>query len=439
MSILFYSASGTQEIGGIDSYTKLMLHMDSGDASDSQHVVNSFGDPVFDNSNKKFNSSVAFDGNGDYLIVPSDASLVFGSSDFTIDFWYRSSAPSNSTAFMCKRSSVAHYRSFILAISSEGKLAVIMDSGSVGPWEINSSGPTPITANVWHHIALVRNGTSVKAYLDGSEEVSETFSGSLSDDGAALRIGSDADVNFLLGNMDEIRISDTARWTSDFSGSLPTEEYTSDANTVLLMHVDGDVSDSDHDIIMASSPGWDAGNYKFPTSSVYFDNADYLAIADHEDWNLGSEDFTIDFWMRLPVLPSTQYFGLFGQRYNFDNACSISAVYQDVGGNAIGLAFNNYAVNHQFSWTPTINTWYHIAWVRNGNDLYLFIDGDLKDTADVTGLTVADSGQQLTIGNLFAAGLGIYPLNGWMDEFRWSKGTARWTSNFIPKTGPYTT
>ena len=43
---------------------------------------------------------------------------------------------------------------------------------------------------------------------------------------------------------------------------------------------------------------------KFGSSAIYFDgNGDYLSIPDSEDWNFGSGDFTIDFWVRFDSWP----------------------------------------------------------------------------------------------------------------------------------------
>jgi hypothetical protein len=41
--------------------------------------------------------------------------------------------------------------------------------------------------------------------------------------------------------LDEMRISNTARWTSNFTPA--TSAYTTDANTKLLVHGDGNVTD----------------------------------------------------------------------------------------------------------------------------------------------------------------------------------------------------
>ena len=85
--ILFYNpVPPPTSIGGIDEYTKLMLHMD-GDKTAS-HAVTLNGSPiVFSGTTKKFVGSAYFDGTGDNLSIPTAADWNFGSADFTIDFW----------------------------------------------------------------------------------------------------------------------------------------------------------------------------------------------------------------------------------------------------------------------------------------------------------------------------------------------------------------
>jgi hypothetical protein len=78
--------------------------------------------------------------------------------------------------------------------------------------------------------------------------------------------------------------------------------------------------------------------------------------------------------------------------------------------------------------------WHHFAGVRNGNTLYLFLDGVSQGTRDVTGVTVNNSSQKMVIGRM--GGYHQYT-NGWIDEFRFSKGIARWTSNFTLPASEY--
>jgi hypothetical protein len=84
----------------------------------------------------------------------------------------------------------------------------------------------------------------------------------------------------------------------------------------------------------------------------------------------------------------------------------------------------------------TTNIWYHIALVRSGNNFLIFQNGSQVGSTVVDSDAVPDFAYPLEIGRYGGLSAGQY-LNGWLDEFRVSKGVARWTSNFTPPAAPY--
>ena len=117
-------------------------------------------------------------------------------------------------------------------------------SGS--PNNLQVDGSINVSDNTWHHSAFVRNGDVYTLYADG--QVSGTFSGSgyimpsvALESNALLYIGTVrpnvGGPGEYAGYMDEIRISNTARYTGAFTPS--TTAFTTDGNTLLLMHGDG--------------------------------------------------------------------------------------------------------------------------------------------------------------------------------------------------------
>jgi hypothetical protein len=94
------------------------------------------------------------------------------------------------------------------------------------------------------------------------------------------------------------------------------------------------------------------------------------------------------------------------------------------------LNANDYSVNAA---SLAVNTWYHVAFVRSGSSLYIFQNGVQAGTTG-NAFAMRDCATTLKIGYL---GTGATYLNGWLDEFRISKGVARWTSNLTPSTSVY--
>jgi len=85
--------------------------------------------------------------------------------------------------------------------------------------------------------------------------------------------------------------------------------------------------------------------------------------------------------------------------------------------------------------TITDTNLHHIALVRYGNTATQYIDGVADGTGDVTGLTLNNSANKWGIGRAGEYASNIF--DGWVDEHRFSKGIARWTTNFTPPTVAY--
>jgi hypothetical protein len=422
-------------MAGIDTYTKLCLHMD-GDQSDSNHTVTVSGNPILNSTTKKFGaSSVYFDGSGDYLTIPDHGDWDFGSGDFTIDFW--ANHPVSSTNID------PYYFSFGAALAMvfypmdhaisdrRGKIRVHTDSAGVDFYTSSSGIQTG-----WHHIAFVveASGTAT-LYYDGQNSGADTRTSpfSVSDLITIGGYGETSDSNWGYdGYIDELRISNTARWTENFDDALPTSAYTSDANTKLLLHFDGDESYLGHEITFNGNPQMNATTTKFD-GAYYFDGTgDYLEIADSEDWNFGTGDFTIDFWIWRDGAQSSvagivqQWTGTDGKRawqLKFSGDNYLTAFISDDG-------LYDAAENITDSVALADQTWIHVALVRVGSTVTLYKDGNSVGTLEQD--TVFNVDQVVWVGRNGA----IY-FKGYLDELRVSKGIARWTENFTPPTEPY--
>ncbi len=174
-----------------------------------------------------------------------------------------------------------------------------------------------------------------------------------------------------------------------------------------------------------SQTGW--GNY--------FGGSDYLSIANSANLNLGSSNFTIEFWIYAPS--ATNPYGIISK----GNASSISTESWSVEWtNTTGtLGFGSGAFNGWASpivtGTVTLNAWNHVAVVRNGTTHTLYINGTSASTATAS-YTVTSSGS-LYIGTGWYAPSSRY-FTGHISNARIVIGTAVYTSNFTPSTTPLT-
>ena len=179
---------------------------------------------------------------------------------------------------------------------------------------------------------------------------------------------------------------------------------------------------------------------KWGKTSLYFDGSDDWAYClPHADWNFGTGNFTIDLWARWTALQHSLLVTCGGYGAISANYIGWSLIY--LHGSPGNLDFINFdsptTTNIGFigSWTPTVNTWYHIAVTRSGNDFKIYVDGAIIGSGTDTDTCSYDT-RYLEIGKTYDSG---YFFPGYMDEIRISKGVARWNADFsgaLP-TAPY--
>ena len=131
------------------------------------------------------NGSVFFDGTGDKLSVPNSADVRLGSNDFTIEAWVKFGNVSGYwDAIMGMWDASNTRRTFAFqrykdvggADDAKLYLYVSTDGGSTN-WA-NANGGN-LTANVWHHVAGVRDGNTLRIYQNGVEVGNASYSGTI--------------------------------------------------------------------------------------------------------------------------------------------------------------------------------------------------------------------------------------------------------------------
>ncbi len=241
-------------------------------------------------------------------------------------------------------------------------------------------------------------------------------------------------------------------WVSNAGGSggLPSSEYTSDSYTKLLLHMNGvdgsttftDDGNTGHTVTANGNAQIDTAQKKFGTGAGLFDGTgDYLSIPDSADWNFGTGDFTIDWWMKFNVLSGNGYKGGIEQYVDSNNFFQVSTYYYNgklylnqfyckSGGTTIFYYYSTLASGEGITGTIGID-WNHYTVVRNGGNVHVFINGveqSMTEGTTISGKTFPDISAPFTIG--LDTNNGYTFLDGWIDEFRISKGIARWVTDF---------
>ena len=391
-----------------------------------------FGSPTISTSQYKFGSS-SFSSVG-YLRYFTD-NFRWYTYDFTYEFWVYMNVVNSQQHFIDTRTATTSQTTPVIYMNSLGKVIYYTNNTT----RIDSDTVTLSTAT-WYHIALCRSGTSTRLFIDGVQ-VGSTYTDTNSYVFTTLTIGGyhngTSSSNAFTGYMDEVRISNTARYTANFTP--PTSAFTNDDNTVLLLHFEGDNTSrqffddagtrSQLPISQLGDAQISTAEKKFGSSSLYLDGTgDYLQMAITQSLVLRMSSYCIEMW-------------IYPQRNNINQYIYESVGTTNVGGNTIFMTntgvlvfFTSGATRITGTTQVSTNTWHHIAMTRNGNDHKLFLNGVLQ--AGVWTNT-GHSNSYLAGHKIGAAYNGTSPFQGYIDEVRVSR-VPRYTDTFTPPTTAFT-
>jgi len=182
-------------------------------------------------------------------------------STFTVEAWiYPTSfanassyvpSPRAASAFIGDMSTTSQTNYWSFGPTTNNQLAFYIWNGSF----TNSTSNT-INLNAWNHIAVTSNGSLINFFINGQKDSVSMSNGGLSGSTGSITIGKYNNSLVYSGSFTNIRISNIARYTSNFTP--PTSPFTSDANTLFLMQYNGtnfvDNSPNNYTITSTGSP-----------------------------------------------------------------------------------------------------------------------------------------------------------------------------------------
>jgi len=391
--------------------------------------------------------SVEFPGGGtsdvSRIALSSTNEYVFGTGDFTIEAWIFPKsilAYPNANFILDFRNNNAGYNiELYMFIASQGGTNNLY--GTVG----SSSGTGGITLGAWNHIAISRASGTQKGFVNGVEKFSASDTANHQYSGSGVNIGNRyaSTWNPFDGFISNVRIvKGTAVYTGNFTPS--TSPLTNVTNTVNLGLRSNRFVDSVSSVvpylnttsgpikIQPFSPFAPSSAYDAATKggSGYFDGSgDYLDVGSSNATQLGSGNFTVDFWIKTT-----------DTSFNIANPDSATgSSYWGLLVQSGDLRWNDsYAVSNKWVVDGAgilDDAWHHVAIVRNSGTIAVYYDGtsqsvqsgSFSDSTDYSG----SDGLRIGSGNLSA-------FNGYLSSFRTVNGTAVYTSAFTPPTAPST-
>jgi hypothetical protein len=421
------------------NYVTMLLHGDGTNGAQNNTFVDSSSNnfTITRNGNATQGSfspygsnwSNYFDGNGDYLSAPT--SVITSSGDFTIECWINAKTSSSNTFVLAQFTSGSSGRT---GFGLGGNVVQMFLGG------FTNNGATTIPYGKWTHLAFTRSGTTFKAYVNGTLDL--TVTSSVSIDQVNTNIGGDPAFSpalYFSGYISNMRVTNTVVYTGNFTPS--TTPLTAISGTQLLTCQSNrfkDNSSNNYTLTVNGETSVQRFN-PFGTStaystsviggSAYFDGSgDYLDTPTSSAFAFGTGNFTSELWVYLSRSNGTIIYEP-RTSSNEDNPC---IAYGVVTANKFEVANSGIIITS--SSTFGINQWHHVAIVRSGTTLTLWVNGTNQGSTTLsTNLTNND---RIRIGEYFTAG--TYALQGYVSNLRVVKGTAVYTSAFTPSTTPLT-
>lgn len=399
-------------------------------------------DPFTPNSSYSTYGSGYFDGTGDYLTLPNNAALAFGSEDFCLEFWiYTTAFGSTDSRPLGNNNSWAAN-----AWSLHSDHVTVNEKYTFWVNNYNSGSPmftstSSVALNTWTHVAITRSGTSWRMFVNGAQEGSTVTSSAALDGGSSddMYIGGSGAANeYVTGYISNLRaVKGTAVYTTTFTP--PSAPLTAIANTSLLtlqnnQSVNNSVflDNSTNNFFVTRNGNTTQGSFSpyGPNWSNHFSTGSYRLST------TGMTAFGTDFTLELWIFPTSV------NDYNtiFDSRPSDGAA----NGLVLGLTSASkvyFYTNGSFQITTTtaisVNTWTHIALVRSGSgsgNVKIYING----VADATTATYTTSFTSTiaSIGDDWN-NRAFLQYFGYLSNLR-AVTSALYTSTFTPSTTPLT-
>jgi hypothetical protein len=206
---------------------------------DNNYDLTVYGDTHLRSRFKKFGvTSGFFNGSNNYLSYEDSDSWHFGDEDFTLDMQVRTNSYVNSQTLISHVTNSDNY--ITMEYSNVNGMTFRAIEGGTETVNVTHSATTGYTANTFHHVEVVRSGSSFVIYRDGTSIATQTSANVLPEIAADLEIGRQnisGSYNYFNGFVDELRLSKVARHTAAFTA--PSYQYSTDDDTILLMHFDG--------------------------------------------------------------------------------------------------------------------------------------------------------------------------------------------------------
>jgi hypothetical protein len=360
-----------------------------------------------------------FDGNGDYLSVADNAAFQLGSNSFCIEGWFYPTTTGDGALISKWASTAATAAWNIVRISGTLYCQVAYGSSAI------NATTTDWPLNQWSHIAFVRSGNTLSAYLNGTRfYTNASFSSAVNTgvNGVTVATQSGGTSYPFTGYLSGFRVvNGTAVYDpTQTTITVPTAPLTAITNTSLLLNfTNAGIYDAtskndletvgDARISTAIPAKWGTGSILLEGTSDRLFNGTSSPLL-----NLSSGNWTVECWVYFNAVAAYAY------------VLNIAAAPSNNSGVVLGISNtskiyigNGVALGTAGNTTLSTGQWYYLAWVKSGANVTMYVNG----SSDVTPFAFTpNSGTYAYIGSDASAG---NQLNAYIQDLRVTRGVAR--------------
>ena len=432
--------------------------------------------------------SILFNGTNQYLTIARATQFNYSTNDFTWEMWiYPTATNWTSTTFYlmdhgpaanqgtlhCNSGKLVYYNYYNASNTPPA-------TGGVAYPSLHTIGGGSITANTWTHIAVCRQNLVTNMFVNGklvssgpdpydyaAQSGAPFTSPVVSPATQSVTIGCRSDGAYLFkGNISNVRIvngvsvynvgnftppvqplpaiqapntigSPSKSISSNQTSLLVNMPYNNNFLTdgsfngvTLTQQTTGQYPKSTYTLTNNSPNPFNSNGSIFTPGSIFFNgSSQYLSIPSNAAFNL-TGDFTIESWF---CVNSGTGGGIVGIGTADTNVTTLRVYLGKIQFWVISSA------NYGQGTTSIVNgTWYHVAVVRSGtgtNNCKCYLNGVLE--CQITDNSTPSS-SAVVVGRDYPTSSEDY-FPGYISNLRIVKGTAVYTQNFIPTSGPFTT
>ena len=383
--------------------------------------------------------SVFITGSSKLQVTSCDAFSNIGVGDYTLECWHYNSTNDSGDAIDFR--------------NAGGGVALVLNSGSLKTYYTGSAAVSSPNSTVkpyqWNHLVFCRVSNVLKGYVNGKQVFTHNDFTVLSGSAGTGYIGSNAGSSYLNGYFSDVRMTNKGVYTGEFTPPTTPLSTTQSSGTnisaistgeckVLVRGTDASIIDKSQ-VSNLKLVGNTTGSTttKFTgAKSMYFDGTgDGIVVPHHDNLNLNSCDWTIEYWFNLPNPNAIRNWTLIQKGDNtttrpyalslrIDNSNGVEPrIFPSPNNSSQGQISNN-------AW-QTFNNWHHVAFVRVNSTgvITRYINGTANGTVTSD---VATNTEDLYIGTVPSAS----DEEGYIQDLRISKGKAHYTANFTPPAAP---